>query len=169
MARHHGLAGMRRARRVVEVRQGDRDAQHLFLAAAEDGQRAVRRHFPQRFGMVEIIGEFGAVLLLALDQPRGEMGVVPQMVANRPDQVGVLGEALGEDIARALQRGGGVGDALFRIHVWRRGLFRVPRRVGQQRVGQRLQSRLAGDRRPGAALRAVGKVKILQPRLAVGL
>ena len=169
MACHHGLARVNRARRLVEVGHGDGDTQHLFLAPSEDRQRPVRRYLLQRLGMVEIVGEFGAVLLLALGDARRQMGVVPQPVADRPDQVGILGEAFGQDVARAFQRGRGVGDVLVGIHIRRGRLFGDQRGVGQQRIGQRLQPGLAGDHRLGAALLLVGQIEIFQPRLGIGL
>ncbi len=84
------------------------------------------------------------------------------------DQVGVLGEALDEDRPRAVQRRGDVGDALLGVDERGGGRRRVERRVGEQRVGERLQPGLAGDLRLGAALRLVRQVDVLEPGLGVG-
>ena len=65
-------------------------------------------------GEVEVVGELAPGLLLALphlgDQPPAGPHPLPQVA----DQVGVLGETLDQNGPGALQRGGGVGDALPR-------------------------------------------------------
>ena len=86
----------------------------------------------------------------------------------RPDQGRLLADALDQDVAGALQRGLGVGDALVGGDELGALRFRHQRRVLQQRVGQRLEARLARDLRLGAALGLEGCVQVFQLDLGVG-
>ena len=61
-----------------------------------------------------------------------------------------------------------VGDALLGVDEGCGDGLRHLRRVGEQRVGQRLQPRLLGDLRLGAPLRLVGQIDVFEPRLGVG-
>jgi hypothetical protein len=69
-------------------------------------------------------------------------------------------------VARAVERRFGVGDVLGAILGGHR--HRVERRIGQQSVGQRVQSGFARELRLGAPFRLVGQVDVLDPRLGVG-
>ena len=72
---------------------------------------------------------------------------------------------LGDDVARARQRGGGVRHVLFGIDEVRRR-FRerlvVPLLAGEDEERQRLQPPLARDRRAGLALLLIREVHVLQ-------
>jgi hypothetical protein len=54
--------------------------------------------------MGEVVGELGALLLLALHDPRREEGLALQEGAQAAEEVGVLREPLGQDVARAGER-----------------------------------------------------------------
>ena len=141
--------------------------EHAFLLAAEHRQDAVRGHFRKRLGEVEIIGEFRALGLLLFLHLRREPAAPPHLLAQIADQIRVFGEALDQDRARAFERGAGIGHALLRVDEGGRQRIGHLRRVGQQRQRQRLQAGLPGDLRLGAALRLVGQVDVLQPRLRI--
>ncbi len=71
-------------------------------------------------------------------------------------------------MARAIERGLLIGDALVggeELGGFGRG---IERRVGEQRIGQRLEARFARDLRFGAALRLVGRVEVFQLDLGAG-
>ena len=69
----------------------------------------------QRLAEIEIVLELLALGLLALAHRGGQQAVRPHLLAQRADQVGVLGEALDQDGARAVERGGGIGHLLVGI------------------------------------------------------
>jgi hypothetical protein len=90
-----------------------------------------------------------------------EQALVPQPLAQRLDQRGVLGPALGEDVAHPVQHRQRVGKAgggqrlgaAFVSGNESGGLgARVQRRVGEHAVGQRADACLPGDHALGAAL-----------------
>lgn len=66
------------------------------------------------------------------------------MLADVGQQVGVLGMALGQDIARAVEGRLGVVDRGFRVEVLRRQRRGIAGRIGQDGVGQRLEAGFAG-------------------------
>ena len=108
-------------------------------------------------------------VLLAVPHLGDEAAVRPHLLAQRPDQVGVLGKALDQDGAGTFQRGRCIGDLLFGIDE------ALPPRpsgsfsgVRQQQIGERLQAGLLGDLGLGAALRLERQIDVLQPALAVG-
>ena len=72
--------------------------------AAHQRQHAMRGQFGQRLGEVEIVGEFRAGLALAVPHADFMTPRDQKSSRKRADQFGVLGEALGQDGARALQR-----------------------------------------------------------------
>ena len=155
------------ARRFLKLRIGvQRQLQHAFVAAAEHRQRAVRRHLRNRFVMIEIVAELGAFFFLALDDFGHQMGVFPQVVAHLGQQRGVFGEALHQDIARAVEGGFDVRHALVGIDVAFSQLFRLLLRILPQRVRQRFQTGLDGDLAAGAALRFVRQVEVFEFGLA---
>ncbi len=122
----------------------------------------------ERLGEVEVVGELGTGVLLAVAHPGGEPASCPHPLAQRPDQVGVLGEPFDQDRTGAVQRGGGIVDPPLGVDEGGRGRLRVERRITQQRLGQRFEARLSGDLCLGAAFGLVGQVDVLQPRLRVG-
>lgn len=172
MARDHGFARMR-AHRVLLFAQAQLDEQHARIAAAEQRQRAVRRHVADRLAVGVVVAELlflGG--FLALDHGGGDHALVPQVVAHLAEQLRGLAELFGEDVARAVQRGLGVGHAAFRGRLAVDELgglgLRVERGIGEQRLGQRLQAAFAGDLRAGAALGLVGQVEVFQHLLGLG-
>ena len=170
---------LRRARPHAAVGFGlgaDVEVEHILALAAEQRQHAMRGQLRRGFGEVEIVGELGAGLGLALLHLRRHAAALPHRLAQRPHEVGVLAEALDQDRAGALQRRLGVGDALVALGVGDalvalgeagRQRLRGGVGAGQQRVGEGDQAGLAGDLGLGAALRAMGEVDVLQPGAAV--
>ena len=166
---HQCLTGMHGARRRFSVAQFQGDAQHALVAAAQNRQRAVRRHLLQRLIVFEIVGKLGAFLLLADNHPGHDATVITQRAAQAFQQTGVLGKALHQDVLGPIQSGLGVRYALIGINITGSGALRIQRRISKQRISQRLQARLNGDLALGAALGLVGQVKVFQPGLGVGL
>ena len=80
----------------------------------------------------------------------------------------MLGEALDQNCPRALERRLDARHTLRHVDEREGRDFRIMGRVGEQKIGQRLQSGLAGDLRLGAAFWLEGQVEIFQPRLGVG-
>ena len=157
-------AGTRR-RRIFRL---DGDVQNLLFLGAEQRQNAMRRHLRQLLGEIEIVAEFGAGFSLAVAHLRSEAADRPHLLAQRADQVGVLGKALDQDRAGAVERGGDIGDLLFGIDEARRRDRRIVFRVRQQQIGERLQAGLLGDLGLGAALRLERQIDVFEPALAVG-
>ena len=122
----------------------------------------------QRLVMLEVIGELGALLLLALHDARTEDTVVPQTLTQATDQRGVLREALHQNLLGAIQRRLGIGHVLVGSDETGRLSLRLQRRVREQRIGQRLQPRFTRDLGLGTALLAIRQIKIFQALLAVG-
>jgi hypothetical protein len=153
----------------LRARDGQQlELQHALVARAEQREQAVRRDVADRLGMVEVVRELRALGLLAVDDLRTDAAVEPKPVAQLADERGILREALHEDRARAVQRGLRVGDAFRRVDIAVRGFRRGQRRIGEQRVGERLEAGLARDLRLRAALRLVRQVEVLEARLRVG-
>ncbi len=148
------LVGARTGRGGRRILRLDRDVEDLFLFRAEQRQHAVRRHLCEVLGEIEIVAELRSRLLLAVAHLRGEAAGRPHLLAQRADQVGVLGEALDQDGAGAVERGGDVGDLLLGIDETCGGDLRVVRRLGQQQVGKRLEAGLAWRSRPWSAASA---------------
>ena len=114
--------------------------------------------------MGEVVGELGALLLLALDDLGGQKRALLQEAAQPAEQRGVLGEALGQDVA-------GAGERLLHVRHLVGDIGRGQRlgrrpAVGEDRLGQRPQPLLPRDSRPGAALGLVGQIEVLEHRLA---
>ena len=132
----------------------------------------MRRYLGERLVVFEVVGELGALLLLAGDQPRTELALAPQPLAQAPHQLGVLGEALHEDLLGAVQGRLGVldgGDVAVRgTQVASRLGLGSEARVGEQRLGQGLEPGLAGDLRLGTPLLLVRKVEVFEALLGVG-
>lgn len=118
-------------------------------------------------GEVEVVGELRALFLLARADLGDQVALTPHLLAQFADQIGVLGEALDEDRAGAVERRLRVRDALVRVDEHRGRRLRVGRRVVEQAVGQRLEPRFARDHGLRAALRLVREVDVLEPRLRV--
>ena len=121
------------------------EIEDLLALAAHQRQRAMGRDFGERLEEVEIIGEFGPRRLLALAHCGDDAPAAPEILAQAPDQRGVLAETLDQNRARALER-------VLR----RRDLL-----VGLEK-GRRLDERIAlgmaaSARRPAARARARGR------------
>ena len=141
----------------------------LLLLAPEQRQDPVRGQLGQRLGELEVVGELGTVLRLAVADLRDQPAARPHPPAQLADEVGVFGEPLDQDRPRAVQRGGRVGHALVRVDERGCGRRRIHGGVAEQAVGERLQAGLPRDLRLGPALRFVRQVDVLQPGLRVGL
>ena len=117
---------------------------------------------------VEIVLELLAFGLLALAHGRRHQPVRPHLLAQRADQVGVLGEALDQNGARAFERRGDIGHLLFGIDEGCGHDLRIVLRLRQQQFGQRLEAGFPGDLGLGAALRLERQIDVFQAPLAVG-
>ena len=144
------------------------DVQDALGAPTEHRQRTVRRHRFDRFALVEVVGEFGPFDLLALDHLSLQLAMRPKVITQLADQLSILGKALHQNLAGAIERNINIRHSLIRVdklvglNLW------IERRIFKQRIGQRFQSRLDGDLRLGAALLFVGQIKVFKTRLAVG-
>jgi hypothetical protein len=146
----------------------------LQRTAAEHRQRPVRRHAADGLVVIEIVaelGDLGVVLVLAVHLLGAQEPFGPEPFAQRLHQRRVLGPALGEDVAYAVQhREGGreIGAGLAIVERGRRLAerlrfrVRVERGVGEQLVGQRLYAEFLGDLALGAALLLEGQVDVFQ-------
>ncbi len=143
------------------------EVQDLLLLAAQHRQDPVGGQLGERLGEVEVVGELGARLLLALPHLGGQPPAHPHALAHLADQVGVLREPLGEDGPRALQRGLRIGDTLVGVDERGSGGEGFHGRVAQQTLGQRLQPCLARDLRLGPPLGLVGQIDVLEPGLGL--
>src|SRR5208337_1378397 len=92
----------------------------------------------------------------------------PEVLAQPADELGVLGEALDEDRARAVERFLRGLDRV-RLHVAFGLRERLALGMGEKRLGERLEAVFPRDLRLGAAFRLERQVDVLEPRLAVGL
>ena len=139
--------------------------EELKRPAPEHRQRTVRRHGADRLRVIEIIAELrdvGVLLVLARHQAGLEQPFRPQPLAQLADQQGILGPALAQQIAHAVQHCGCIGKAQLDVDEPGGLGQRRQRRVGEQPVGQRLQPRLAGDHALGAALLFEGQIQVFQ-------
>ena len=129
---------------------------------------AVRGHGLQPLGGAEIVGELDAFGFLSGHDGRAPFAALPHELPQSADELGIFGELLHQDPARALERRGSVRDALLRIDIGGRRRFGHELRILQQGARQRLEPGLPGDLRPRAPLRLVGQIQIFEPRLRVG-
>ena len=140
----------------------DVQRQDVLVAPAHHRQRPMAGHRRPAFLVIEVVGELRTCLLLALGDARTQHGVFAQVAAQPTEQFGVLGEAFHQDVARAFQRGLGIGHLFVQIR--RGGLGRNQAAILQQRLGQRPQAFLACDFGACPALGLVGQVQVLQLR-----
>ena len=162
-----GCRGRRRRGQLRRQRIGRHQlrVQPRLRAAAQHRERSVARDAVDRLRIVEVAAELGSVrvaAVLARRQRAAQHALDPQPLAQRADQRRVLGPALGEQVAHAVERRLRVGKA--GIGADEGGGFgqRVQHRVGEEPVGQRLQPRLARDLALGAAPRLVRQVQVFQ-------
>ena len=125
-------------------------------------------HALQPLRGAEIVGELDAFGFLPGHDGRAPFPALPHELPQSADELGIFGELLHQDPARALERGGRVRNPLLRIDICGRRIFRHEVRLLQQAAGERLEPGLPGDLRPRAPLRLVGQIQIFEPRLRVG-
>lgn len=145
----------------------DGQRQNLLVPAAEHSQRAVSRHCRPALEMIEIIGEFFACRLLAIDHLGAENGVLAHIVAQASKKIGVFRHGFRHDVARAFKRCLHIRH--LALHIGFAKLCRIGCAVCPDRFGQRTETALAGDFGAGAALRLVGQIKVFQLRLGARL
>ena len=87
-------------------------------------------------------------------------GFVAHVGAQATDEIGVDRDRLGDDVARAFERGLHVGD--FAGHVRRGELGGNGGAVGEDGLGERPESAFARDLRLAAALRLVGEIEVFE-------
>ena len=118
---------------------------------------------------VEVVGELGALGLLALATTGGEHRPrVHSHSRSPPTQLGVLGDALDQDVARAVERRLASATPFSASRNLAGLRFGSSGGFGEQRVGQRLEPGLARDLRLGAPLRLERQVDVLQLDLGLG-
>ena len=117
--------------------------------------------------MREVIGELRPLGLLALHDLGNQLCHLLHMAAQPPQQFGILGQTLGQNVPRAFQRGLGIRHRLGDEPCSQ--TRRVRRTILKDRLQKRPQPVLACNHRPRAALGLVGQVDILQLRLGRGL
>ena len=79
------------------------DHQHAGVAAAEQGERAMRRHRLDGFRIVVVIAEFLFFrVFLAFHHFRRHYALVEQVLTQFAEQLGGLAELFREDVARAV-------------------------------------------------------------------
>ena len=160
------VAADRRPRRRIVLLDGE--IEDFLALATEQRHHPVRRHLGERLGEFEIVLELRAGFLLAVAHGGFQPAVGPQLLAQRADQVGVLGEALDQDRAGAVERRRSIGDILFGVDERRGACCRFVLRLREQEVGEGFKSGFLGDLRLGAALRLERQIDVFQPPLAVG-
>ena len=127
----------------------------------------MRGQLGQLFAVVEIVGELGARRRLAVADTRKQTAAGPDFLAQRADQLGVLGESFGQDRPGAIERRIDVGYLVLRADECGGCLARVPLGMGKEQVGKRLEASFSGDLRLRPPLRLVRQIDVLEPRLAV--
>src|SRR5690606_33362164 len=93
----------------------DIDGEHFLIAAAQHGEGAMAGGCGPAFGVVEIVGEFGAGFLLAVDHLGAERGAVLHIGAQAADEVGVFGHLFHNDVAGAVEGGFYIRDIVVEI------------------------------------------------------
>ncbi len=115
--------------------------------------------------MVEIIGEFCACILFAIDNARAQNSSIFEIVAQITDEFGIFRKAFGDDVARAIKGCLHIGN--FTSNILRSNLCGDQPAVGQNGFGKWAKAALAGDFRFGSALGLIGKVEVF--KLGFGL
>ncbi|MGC0323352.1 hypothetical protein ABIG06_003981 [Bradyrhizobium sp. USDA 326] len=128
----------------------------------------MRWQLGQRLGEIEIVGELLALGLLAVAHLGGHARVGPHLLAQGADEVGILVEALDQNGAGAVERGGGIRNALLGVDETFCHDLRIVAGFGQQLIGERLETGFLGDLCLGAALRLERQVNVFEACLAVG-
>ncbi len=144
------------------VRHVEIEVEDALVVAAQNGKHAMRRHVLDALTELEIVGELGALIVLALAHARSELAIAPQPFAQVADETGRLGDALDEDVARTVQRDLDVRDAFVSIDEARSFFLGVKRGIIEQRIGQRFELGFTRDLRLSAPLLLEGRVKVFQ-------
>ncbi len=145
-----------------------RQREHFFFFATEHREDAVRGELCQRFGEVEIVGEFFAELFFAGLHFRSEFSARPDFFAERAHEVGVFGKAFDENSAGTIEGGGSVGYTFVGVYVSCGGCLRIEFRIGEERVGERFEASFLGDYRFGATLLFEGEVNVFETGFGFG-
>ncbi len=138
----------------------DRQRQHFLVPAAQHGERAVARGRCPAFGVIEIVGELGAGLLLAIDDARLQLGTVTHVLAQAAEEIGIFGNGFGNDVARTVERGLYIGN--LALDVGFRKPCRIGGAVGPDRIGKRAEAPLACYFGAGAALGLIREIKVFE-------
>jgi hypothetical protein len=140
-----------------------------FAFATTNGEHPMAGDFGDRFAPIEVVLEFRGGLLFLECNFRFHHSFAPEQLAQFGARLGIVADALGENVARARQSGCHICHAFFRVDisqgllVWvRRGL------LVEEQVSQRFQPKLLGDGGAGAAFRPVRLENILQRRDRLG-
>ena len=144
--------------------RGNRPRQDAFLFAAANREHTVRRNTAERLGEIVVVLELGDLGFLSHDRACGHAALAAREVAHPAAQLGILGNALAQDVPRAgecVVRRWHLALRADKLHGPRHGSLVVDRVVPDQ-VREWLEPPLARDDRPGAALRLEGKVKVLE-------
>ena len=149
--------------------------QNVQRPPAKHRQCPVRGHSANRLVIVKIIAELGhirIIFILACHQFALQQPGLPKPFTQVLHQEGVLGPALAQQVAHTIQHGlhgGEIGLLVFVLHHRAHGndvgqgfIGRHQRRVGKQRVSQRLQPGLARKLAFGAAFELEGQVEVFQ-------
>ena len=128
----------------------------------------MRGHLLDALAEIEVVGELGPVLLLALPHFGREHAFVPQPLAQGTDELGVLADALDEDVAGAVERGLGIRDAFVGRHELLRLSLRHQGRVLEEGISQRLEASFARNLRLGPPLRLVRRIQVFELDLGLG-
>ena len=146
--------GLRRAGGAFFVRQHDGEPENAFLAPAQQREDAVRGHALQPLGGAEIVGELDAFGFLPGHDRRAPFAAFPHELPQSADELGILGELLHQDPARALERRGRVRDALLRVDIRGRRIFGHEVRILQQTAERAARARLPWRSAPACAASA---------------
>ena len=138
------------------------ELQHAFVTAAEHRQRAVRRRGRNGFVVIEVVAEFRAFFLFAGHHGGDDMRVLPQVITHFGQQRRVFGEALHQNIARAVQRSFGVRYAFIGVDKFGGFGFRIVRRLVPQQIGQWLKAGFDRNLPARAALRFVRQIEVFE-------
>ena len=147
-------------RRGIVLIDDDVDREHFLVPAAQHRERPVAWHRRPAFGMIEIIGEFGAGFLLPLDDAGAQLRGAAHVGAQAAKQVGIFGDTFGNDVAGAFESRLHVGDIGGEESLG--ALSGGDTAVEQNGFGKWRKAAFAGDFRLGAALGLVGQIDVFK-------
>ena len=124
----------------------------------------MRRRRGERFFPFEIIAEFRPFFFLAANDRGGKHGGFFEKLAAGSARVLIFGNALGDDVARPGERGGGVGNAFFLRDEFRGFRGGIDVLISEDEIGERLEPAFPRGGRARAPLRLVGRVKVFELR-----